>query len=108
MGVGQGQGFSGLTLVRELVLAAAAFVIIAVVARPLFRTALSWAAHARSGELFLLCSLALALGTAFAAHGAGLSPPIGAFLAGMVVGESDFRHQIEAKCLRVGGPAMWY
>ena len=37
-----------------------------------------------------------------------LSPPIGAFLAGMVVGESDFRHQIEAKCLRVGGPAMWY
>ena len=46
-------------------------------------------------ELFLLCSLALALGTAFAAHGAGLSPPIGAFLAGMVVGETDFRHQIE-------------
>ena len=61
----------------------------------MFRTALSWAAHARSAELFLLCSLALALGTAFAAHGAGLSPPIGAFLAGMVVGESDFRHQIE-------------
>ena len=39
--------------------------------------------------------MALVLGTAFAAHSAGLSPPIGAFLAGMVVGESDFRHQIE-------------
>jgi hypothetical protein len=45
VGVGQGQGFSGPTLVRELVLAAAALVLIAVVARPLFRTALSWAAH---------------------------------------------------------------
>jgi CPA2 family monovalent cation:H+ antiporter-2 len=95
VGTGRNQGFSGLTLVRDLALAAAAFVIIAVVARPVFRTALSWAAQARSGELFLLSSLALALGTAFAAHGAGLSPPMGAFLAGMVVGESDFRHQIE-------------
>jgi monovalent cation:H+ antiporter-2, CPA2 family len=37
----------------------------------------------------------LALGTAFAGHLAGLSVPIGAFLAGMVVGESDFRHQVE-------------
>ena len=25
----------------------------------------------------------------------GLSPPVGAFLAGMVIGETDFRHQIE-------------
>jgi Kef-type K+ transport system membrane component KefB len=31
----------------------------------------------------------------FAGHLAGLSVPIGAFLAGMVVGESDFRHQVE-------------
>ncbi len=29
------------------------------------------------------------------AHWFGLSLPIGAFLAGMVVGESDFRHQVE-------------
>jgi monovalent cation:H+ antiporter-2, CPA2 family len=95
VGAGQGDAVSALTLLRELLVAAFAFVIIAVVARPVFRTALSWAAHPRSGELFLICSLLLALGTAFAAHSAGLSPPIGAFLAGMVVGESDFRHQIE-------------
>jgi CPA2 family monovalent cation:H+ antiporter-2 len=37
----------------------------------------------------------LALGTSFAGSVAGLSAPIGAFLAGMVVGESDFRHHIE-------------
>ena len=95
MAPGTAKNLRALTLLRQLLIAALAFVIIAVVARPVFRTALAWAAHARSGELFLLCSLMLALGTALAAHGAGLSPPIGAFLAGMVVGESDFRHQIE-------------
>jgi hypothetical protein len=47
---------SGLTLLRQFLIAALPFVIIAVVARPVFRTALSWAAHARSAELFLLCS----------------------------------------------------
>jgi monovalent cation:H+ antiporter-2, CPA2 family len=94
-GAGDIGDFSALTLLRQLLIAAVAFVIIAVVARPAFRTALSWAAHSRSSELFLLCSLILALGTAAAAHAAGLSLPIGAFLAGMVVGESDFRHQIE-------------
>jgi CPA2 family monovalent cation:H+ antiporter-2 len=95
IGAERGGDFDILTLARQLLLAAAAFVTIAVIARPVFRTALSWAAQARSGELFLLCSMMLAVGTAAAAHAAGLSPPIGAFLAGMVVGESDFRHQIE-------------
>jgi monovalent cation:H+ antiporter-2, CPA2 family len=95
LGAGHGGDVSGITLLRQFLIVALAFVIIAVVAPPMFRTALSWAAHARSAELFLLCSLMLALGTAFAAHAVGLSPPIGAFLAGMVVGESDFRHQIE-------------
>ena len=94
-GAGHTEDFSTLTLLRQLLIAAVAFVIIAVVARPVIRTALSWAAHSRSSELFLLCSLVMALGTAAAAHAAGLSLPIGAFLAGMVVGESDFRHQIE-------------
>src|SRR5258708_19051126 len=37
----------------------------------------------------------LALGSAFVAHLAGLAPSIGAFLAGMVIGESDFRHRVE-------------
>jgi hypothetical protein len=47
------------------------------------------------GHLFLLTVLLVALGTAFAGHLVGLSAPIGAFLTGMVVGESDFRHQVE-------------
>src|SRR5260370_26814084 len=54
-----------------------------------------WAGRRNAVELFLLTVLLLALGTAFAGHLAGLSATIGAFLAGMVVGESDFRHQVE-------------
>jgi CPA2 family monovalent cation:H+ antiporter-2 len=46
-------------------------------------------------DLFLLSILLIALGTALAAHLAGLPAPIGAFLAGMIVGESDFRHQVD-------------
>jgi monovalent cation:H+ antiporter-2, CPA2 family len=56
---------------------------------------LTWVARTKSGDLFLLAVLLLALGTAYAGSLAGLSAPIGAFLAGMVVGESDFRHQVE-------------
>jgi Kef-type K+ transport system membrane component KefB len=67
----------------------------AAVTRPVFRMALSWVARAKSTDLFLLSVLLLALGTAFAARHAGIASPIGAFLAGMVVGESDFRHQVE-------------
>ena len=74
-----GEDFGALTLSGQLLAAALAFVLIAVVGRPVFRTALAWAAQRRSPELFLLCSLALALGTAFAAQAAGLSAPIGAF-----------------------------
>lgn len=99
VGTGRSEDLSALTLLRQVLVVAATFTIIAVASRPVFRAALSclsWAARAKAAELFLLCSLVLALGTAFAAaHAAGLSPPIGAFLAGMVVGESDFRHRIE-------------
>jgi CPA2 family monovalent cation:H+ antiporter-2 len=83
------------TFVLQVLVACIALAVIAVVSGPVFRAALSWVARARSTELFLLYSLALALGTAVAAQAAGLSRAIGAFLAGVAVGESDFRHQIE-------------
>jgi len=82
-------------VLHQLAIAGTALGAATLVSRPVFRSALAWAARARSADLFLLVVLLLALGTAFAAHLAGLSPPIGAFLAGMVIGESDFRHQIE-------------
>lgn len=50
----------------------------------------------RSPELFTLTILLAALGAAFLTHEAGLSYELGAFLAGMTLGETAFRHQIEA------------
>jgi len=60
--------------------------------RPLF---LSIAA-VRSPELFSLAVLLAVLASAWATHAAGLSLALGAFLAGMMLAETEFRHQIEA------------
>ncbi|MGE0879291.1 MAG: cation:proton antiporter [Acidimicrobiia bacterium] len=52
----------------------------------------------RSRELFLLAVFSLAAGTAFAAYELfGVSFALGAFLAGVVMGGTEIRHQIEAE-----------
>jgi CPA2 family monovalent cation:H+ antiporter-2 len=81
---------AGEVAVGGLTLAAAA-----VIGRPLFRSALAWVAGSQSAELFLLAVLLLALGAAWIAGLAGLAAPLGAFMAGVIVGESDFRHHVE-------------
>ena len=91
----QSGGPEPLETLRQLGIAAGTLGIAAFVCKPVFRTWLTWVARTNSADLFLLTVLLLALGTAFAGRLAGLSAPIGAFLAGMVVGESDFRHQVE-------------
>ncbi len=56
-------------------------------------------ARTGSRELFLLCVFALALGTALGTQFFGLSLALGAFLAGLVVSESDLSHQAVAEML---------
>lgn len=57
-------------------------------------------AHTRSRELFILVVVALALGTAFLANiFFGVSYALGAFLAGVVIGESDVQHQVGAEVI---------
>ena len=53
---------------------------------------------ARQGheESFVLVSLCVVVAAAAAAHAVGVSAALGAFLAGMVLGESDFRHHMES------------
>jgi CPA2 family monovalent cation:H+ antiporter-2 len=60
--------------------------------RPLFHEI----ASSRSSELFTLTALLMALAAAWITHYAGLSMALGAFLAGMMLGETEFRHQVEA------------
>jgi len=51
---------------------------------------------ARDRELLVLLSVVLAMGSALAAHALGLSPALGAFLAGMMLAESPFATQIRS------------
>lgn len=60
--------------------------------RPLFHII----ASTRSPELFTLAVLLVTLSAAWFTHEVGLSLTLGAFLAGMMLGETEFRHQIEA------------
>jgi len=56
-------------------------------------------ARAGSRELFLLVVVGIALGTALLAHALGLSLALGAFLAGLLVAESELAHQAVAEIL---------
>lgn len=54
-------------------------------------------AKTRSEELFVLTALVVALLAAVATEHFGLSMALGGFIAGMMLGESHYRHQIEAE-----------
>jgi CPA2 family monovalent cation:H+ antiporter-2 len=72
----------------------AALLVAIVVSGPVLRPALAWVARTKSADLFLLATLLFALGAAYIVHRAGMPLSVGAFLAGMVISESDFRHQV--------------
>lgn len=78
---------AGAALALLLVLAAGRWLM-----RPLFLII----AEVRSAELFSLAVLLAVLASAWATQAAGLSLALGAFLAGMMLAETEFRHQIEA------------
>lgn len=61
------------------------------VIRPLFRIV----DEARSRELFMAAVLLIIIATSIASAYAGLSAALGAFLAGLLLAECEFRHQIE-------------
>jgi monovalent cation:proton antiporter-2 (CPA2) family protein len=60
--------------------------------RPLFRLV----ARARSAEVFTAAALLVVLGTAALMHAVGLSMALGAFLAGVLLANSEYRHELEA------------
>jgi len=53
-------------------------------------------AGARNHEVFAALSLLIVLGVAFLMEAVGLSMAMGAFLAGLLMAESEFRHQVMA------------
>ncbi|HVF34930.1 MAG TPA: monovalent cation:proton antiporter-2 (CPA2) family protein [Candidatus Saccharimonadia bacterium] len=71
---------------------AAVLVVSRFLVRPLFR----YVARTRSVEAFTATTLLVALGTAYLTASAGISMAIGAFLAGLMLSDSEYRHEIEA------------
>jgi len=63
--------------------------------RPLFHEV----ASARLREYFMFSVLLLTLAAAWITEMAGLSLALGAFLAGMMLGETEYRHQVEGDIL---------
>jgi monovalent cation:proton antiporter-2 (CPA2) family protein len=61
-------------------------------ARPMFRIV----AAARIPEIFTATALAIVVGVALLMQLVGMSPALGAFVAGVVLADSEFRHEIEA------------
>lgn len=61
----------------------------------LSRPVLAYVANARSRELFTSMTLFLVMSVAIAMHLVHLSMELGAFLAGMMLSGSEYRHQLE-------------
>jgi monovalent cation:proton antiporter-2 (CPA2) family protein len=60
--------------------------------RPVFR----YLASLRLHEIFTAAALLLVVGIALAMQKVGLSPALGTFLAGVVLAESEYRHELES------------
>jgi monovalent cation:H+ antiporter-2, CPA2 family len=87
------------TLIQSIITASVALFVVLVVGTRVVPRILFYVAKTGSRELFLLTIVLIALGTAVAAHEAGLSFALGAFLAGIVVSESEFESQVLAEII---------
>ena len=82
-------------LALALAKAAAVLSLILFAGQKLMRGWFHIVARRRSHELFVLNVLLITLGLAWATQLAGLSLALGAFLAGMLISETEYRHQVE-------------
>ncbi len=92
-------GAGGLEESWDLMSSAQAVAIAVVViagGRWLLRPFLRLAASATSHEVFVAAALLVVVGTALLVQAAGLSMALGAFLAGVLLADSEYRHELEA------------
>jgi monovalent cation:H+ antiporter-2, CPA2 family len=93
---GGGQAVDARQIVGAIGIAVLALLLVLAAGRWLLRPLFLVIASVRSAELFSLAVLLAVLASAWATHAVGLSLALGAFLAGMMLAETEFRHQIEA------------
>jgi CPA2 family monovalent cation:H+ antiporter-2 len=80
-------------IMLALVKAALVVVLLFAISRKVIPLLFRWVNASRSNEVFILTVLCLCIGTAYLTSLTGLSLALGAFLAGMIVADTDFRHR---------------
>ncbi len=96
LGVAVGAAALGMALATALAKAVLAFVLVYLAGRWVMRPLFHAVASGRSFEIFTLAVLLVALAAGWTTQSLGLAMPFGAFLAGMMLGETEFRHQVES------------
>lgn len=89
-------GDKGWALAMALGQAAVALVLIVIAGRLALRPLFQLVARTRSTELFMAACLLVIVGTALTAAASGLSMTLGAFVAGLLLAETEYRRAIEA------------
>src|SRR3989442_7681653 len=93
--IAEGSGELVQRLGFALAKATVVLVVLLFVGQKLMRGWFHIVARLRSHELFILNVLLITLGLAWLTDRAGLSLALGAFLAGMLIAETEYRHQVE-------------
>lgn len=88
-----------LTIIWSFLKGVIAIAIILGIGRWLLRPAFTLIVGTRLKELFTLCVIFVALGSSWLTNFFGLSYALGAFLAGIMLAESEYRQQIKAEIL---------
>ncbi|WP_421567747.1 monovalent cation:proton antiporter-2 (CPA2) family protein [Stenotrophomonas sp. PD6] len=81
----------------DVAVALGALAVVILCGRPVLRRLFNIIARTRSPEVFTAMALLVVLGTAWFMQEAGLSPSLGAFLAGVLLSDSEFRHELESQ-----------
>lgn len=84
------------TLLGEMFKAAIVLSVVLIFGQRLMRAWFTIVARRKSGELFMLNVLFITLGLSYLTELAGLSLALGAFLAGMLISETEYRFEVEA------------
>lgn len=82
---------------QDAAVALGALVLVIVLGRPVLRRLFGVVARTGMPEVFTATALLVVLGTAWLMAEAGLSASLGAFVAGVLLADSEFRHEIESQ-----------
>lgn len=82
------------SLIRTVSLSAGAIVFILVAARLLVPRLIARTVDARSRDIFILSVIVTVVGIAWVSSRFGISAGLGAFVAGLVISESEYSHQV--------------